>query len=83
VVAGGGAACNSEVAGTATIHSRITDNIVRVGLNYQFHRSDYGFAKAPATSRHWLLSPAEKKLDVCFWHKADIIAVLNDVRFWG
>ena len=37
VVAGGGAACNSEVAGTATIHSRITDNIVRVGLNYQFH----------------------------------------------
>jgi outer membrane immunogenic protein len=37
VVAGGGAACNSEVAGTGTIHSRITDNIVRVGLNYQFH----------------------------------------------
>ena len=20
---------------------------------------------------------------VCFWHKADIVIVLNDVRFWG
>jgi hypothetical protein len=24
-----------------------------------------------------------RQLDVCFWHKTDIIAVLNDVRFWG
>jgi outer membrane immunogenic protein len=29
--------CNSALAGTGTIHSRITDNIVRVGLNYQYH----------------------------------------------
>jgi outer membrane immunogenic protein len=30
-------ACAGEGAGTGTIHSRITDNIVRLGLNYQFH----------------------------------------------
>jgi hypothetical protein len=29
--------CSIEAAGTGTIHSTITDNIVRVGLNYQFH----------------------------------------------
>jgi hypothetical protein len=22
-------------------------------------------------------------LNVCFWHKADITIMLNDVRFWG
>jgi outer membrane immunogenic protein len=27
----------SALAGTATIHTHFTDNIVRVGLNYQFH----------------------------------------------
>jgi hypothetical protein len=31
-----GGSCN-PAAGTGTIHSRITDNIARVGLNYQFH----------------------------------------------
>jgi hypothetical protein len=25
------------------------DNIMRVGLNYQFHRSDYGFRKSSGT----------------------------------
>jgi hypothetical protein len=35
------------LAGTGTIHSgTITDNIVRVGLNYQFRRSDYGYSHA-------------------------------------
>jgi hypothetical protein len=29
-------------------------------------------AKALAASLHWLISPREPKLDVCFWHKADI-----------
>jgi outer membrane immunogenic protein len=34
----GFAECNPyTAAGTGTIHSTITDNIVRVGLNYQFH----------------------------------------------
>ena len=27
------------MAGTGTIHSKITDNIVRVGLNYQFRNN--------------------------------------------
>jgi outer membrane immunogenic protein len=30
-------ACAPTAPGTGTIHSTITDNIVRVGLNYQFH----------------------------------------------
>jgi outer membrane immunogenic protein len=30
-------ACHTFAGGTGTIHSTITDNIVRVGLNYQFH----------------------------------------------
>jgi hypothetical protein len=34
---GGRAGANVEAAGTGTISSRITGNIVRVGLNYQFH----------------------------------------------
>jgi hypothetical protein len=25
----------------------------------------------------------QRAADVCFWHKADIATVLNDVRFWG
>jgi outer membrane immunogenic protein len=29
--------CNATAAGTGARHSTITDNIVRVGLNYQFH----------------------------------------------
>jgi outer membrane immunogenic protein len=33
----GNLGCTPEAAGTGTIHSRITDNIVHVGLNYQFH----------------------------------------------
>ena len=36
-VVGSSFACSVNVAGTGTIHSTITDNIVRVGLNYQFH----------------------------------------------
>ena len=23
------------------------------------------------------------QINVCFWHKADMASVLNDVRFWG
>jgi outer membrane immunogenic protein len=30
-------ACHFQLAGVGNISSRITDNIVRVGLNYQFH----------------------------------------------
>jgi outer membrane immunogenic protein len=37
VVVGINGSCVSQAAGLGTIHSRITDNIVRVGLNYQFH----------------------------------------------
>jgi outer membrane immunogenic protein len=37
LVVGGGVGCSADAAGTGTLHSRITDNIVRVGLNYQFH----------------------------------------------
>jgi outer membrane immunogenic protein len=37
VAPGGGIGCSIEAAGTGTIHSTITDNILRVGLNYQFH----------------------------------------------
>jgi|SRR5690242_10966060 outer membrane immunogenic protein len=32
-----GQACRSTAAGAGTIHSAITENIARVGLNYQFH----------------------------------------------
>jgi predicted porin len=31
------ATCFNVTASSATVHSTITDNIVRVGLNYQFH----------------------------------------------
>ena len=37
VVAGGFASCTPTAPGSGTIRSTITDNIVRVGLNYQFH----------------------------------------------
>ena len=37
VVIGNLASCTPTVPGQGTIHSTITDNIVRVGLNYQFH----------------------------------------------
>lgn len=32
----GGASCTGIAAGIGTIHTRVTDNIVRVGLNYRF-----------------------------------------------
>jgi outer membrane immunogenic protein len=34
---GGGGSCSTVSAGTGTFHTHFTDNIVRVGLNYQFH----------------------------------------------
>jgi hypothetical protein len=34
------------IGGQTTTHTHFTDNIVRVGLNYQFHGSDYGFRKS-------------------------------------
>jgi outer membrane immunogenic protein len=34
--AGAGAFCLNTAAGTGTIHSRVTDNIFRVGINYKF-----------------------------------------------
>jgi outer membrane immunogenic protein len=37
VVIGSMASCAPTAPGTGTIHSTITDNIVRAGLNYQFH----------------------------------------------
>jgi outer membrane immunogenic protein len=37
LVVNGAIGCSIEAAGTGTIHTTITDNIVRVGLNYQFH----------------------------------------------
>jgi hypothetical protein len=37
VVIGSLFSCTPAAPGTGTIHSTITDNIVRVGLNYQFH----------------------------------------------
>ena len=37
VVIGSLFSCTPTAPGTGTIHSTITDNIVRVGLNYQFH----------------------------------------------
>ena len=30
-----------------------------------------------------LREPILPAVDVCFWHKADIAAVLINVRFWG
>jgi hypothetical protein len=35
----------SPFIGAITTHTHFIDNIVRVALNYQFHRSDYGFRK--------------------------------------
>jgi len=37
VIVGGGAACITDLPGAANISSRITDNIVRLGLNYKFN----------------------------------------------
>jgi outer membrane immunogenic protein len=37
VVIGNAFACSPTAPGAGTIHSTITDSIVRVGLNYQFH----------------------------------------------
>jgi outer membrane immunogenic protein len=37
VVIGSLFSCTPTAPGTGTIRSTITDNIVRVGLNYQFH----------------------------------------------
>jgi outer membrane immunogenic protein len=38
VCAGTGVACVPASAGTGTISSRVTDEIIRVGLNYRFGR---------------------------------------------
>jgi hypothetical protein len=41
-------------------------------------------SEAPSGTRGSRLPPnMPKKIDVRFWHKADITAVLSDVRFWG
>jgi len=29
------------------------------------------------------LNCREPNVNVCFWHKADMITVLSNVRFWG
>jgi hypothetical protein len=36
----------TQAARTILVNTHFTDNIVRVGLNYQFHSSDYGFCKS-------------------------------------
>jgi hypothetical protein len=40
------AALLSASKGEINTHTHFTDNIFRVGLNYQFHWSDYGFRKS-------------------------------------
>jgi hypothetical protein len=35
-----------SVAGPVATHTHFTDTILRAGLNYQFHWSDYGFGKS-------------------------------------
>jgi hypothetical protein len=37
---------STPFAGTFTTHTHFTDNIVRIGLNYQFHWSGYGTMSA-------------------------------------
>jgi hypothetical protein len=38
-----GASPRDRDRGQVSAHSHFTDGILRVGLNYQFHGSDYGF----------------------------------------
>src|SRR5262249_37268175 len=58
---------------------QFTDGIFRAGLNYQSHCSDCGLGKSSRRFAAVAPSASRAERDVCFWHKADMTAVLGDV----